>query len=508
MLIDINKGCIPLEISYAKRKIRFLRGYTLVEALFTIAILAMVLVAMIPFIRTVHTSWNLGDRKTELQQNGRVGMEMISRLLRQAKRITGIPNTGSGNFVKFRNTSDNQTTIFYHNIPSSAYSIGNFSLIHENDLVMRTINITGAVNNALLARSLNNFTVDFKNASGQNATKPYDVYAMNITMSLSDPADFIPDVIDVFSSVSLRPGVRINKPVWVGSTSNVTELSMDSLVAGFSSPASVSVNNNTGECWVADTGNNRVKKLSATGSVLLSLTGSAPSMSAPSSVSVNNSTGECWVADTGGSRIRKFSSSGSQTVNTQVSKPKFNAPRTVSVNPNVDPASGQSGVCWVADTGNNLIRKLSSTGTILLDIPGSSPAFSGPRSVSVNTSTGACWVADTGNSRVREFASNGTSILNLTGFNAPRSVSVNSSDNSCWVADTNNSLIKKLSSAGTVLLNLTGFNAPQSVSVNSSDSSCWVADTNNNQVVKLDSEGNEEFRISDFTGPLSVAASP
>jgi len=471
-------------------------GYTLVEALLTISILGLVMVAMIPFIRTVHTAWNLGDRKTELQQNARVGLEMMSRFIRQAKRITGIPSSGSGNFVKFRTgqvvnnifLEDAQTIIFYHNIPGSAYYIGNVGLIKVNDLVMRTIDISGTVNNALLAKSLTNFKIDYKDAQGGVASEPYRVNSLDISMSLSDPQGLIPDQLNIFSTVSIRPAVRINRPVWASAGNYVAELFTDNWITGFSSAASISVNPSTGECWVADTNNNRVKKLSSSGSVSVNVSG----FSQPASVSGNPTTGECWVADTNNNRIKKLSSSGAVVLNLR----GFSRPNSVSVNPT-------TGECWVADTNNNRIKKLSSSGSVSVNVSG----FSRPASVSVNPTTGECWVADTNNNRIKKLSASGAVSVNLTGFRRPQAVSVNPTTRECWVADTNNNRVKKLSSGGSLLVNVTGFSSPRSVSVNSSDGSSWVADNGNNQIVKLDSEGNEEFRISGFQLPLSVADS-
>ena len=474
------------------------KGYTLVEALFTIAILAMVLVAMTPFIRTVHTSWNLGDRKTELQQNGRVGMEMISRLLRQAKRITAIPASGSGNFVKFRIGQvisniffeDAESVIFYHNIASSPYYIGDSGLIHVNDLVVRTIDITGAVNNALLARSLNNFSIDFKNATGQLVTdskKPYDVYSVDISMSLSDPQGLIPDVITVFSSISLRPEVRINKPVWVASGNNIVEVSSDTWFSGFSGPQSVSVNSATGDCWVADTGNNRVRKIAPSGAI----TDFATGFSGPQSVSVNSATGDCWVADTGNNRVRKIAPGGAITDYAT----DCNSPQSVSVN-------SATGDCWVADTGLNRVRKIPPSGAIVNFATG----FSSPQSVSVNPTTGYCWVADTGNNRVRRILPSGT-IANYGNCTLPQSVSVNPTTGDCWVADTGRNRVRKITASGTTTNFPTGFSGPRSVSSAAAIGDCWIADSGNNQIVNLDSDADELFRISGFQSPESITAS-
>jgi len=502
-------------------------GFTLVEALLTVVILGLVLGAMAPFIRIVHTGWNLGDRKTEIQQNARVGLEMISYRLRQAKRITGIPASGSGNFVKFRNALDDQTIIFFHNVSGSPYYIGNTGLIKVNDLVMQIISSGGAVSNALLAKSLNSFTINFKDDTGAITTLPYRVYAMDIQMNLSDPQGLIPDTMNIFSSLSVRPQVRIDKPIWATSGNNVVGLAWDDQISGFSSPSSVSVNNvllvNGRETvWVADTNNHRICRIYWSGSEWLKefVTG----FRNPRAVSVNpaeivSGKETCWVADGDGSksypyRIRRIYATGSTTWNYDTIT-GFNNPYSVSVNSN-EILNGRN-TCWVADMGGNNVRKIywvTTGGGSYTYVNLSLGSNSAPRSVSVNTADNTCWVACSGThpsngNRIRKINSACTSILlTITGFNSPYSVSIDSTIGECWVADTGNNSIKKLSSGGTVLLTKTGFLSPQFVSVISTEHSCWIADTNNNQVVKLDSEGNEEFRISGFTAPLSVASVP
>jgi prepilin-type N-terminal cleavage/methylation domain-containing protein len=503
------------------------KGFTLVEVLLTTAILAMILASMVPFVRTVYNSWNLGDRKTEIQQNGRVGLATMSRYLMQAKRITGIPASGSGNFVKFRDYSDTQTIIFYHNVSGSPYYIGNTGLIKNNDLVIRTIDINGNTANALLANSLYSFNINFKDSLGQIVTKPYNVYFLEISMSLSDSQGLILDILNVFSTISVRPAVRINKLVWLAYGVNVVELSSDTSITGFSNANSISIIPSDGSCWVADTSNNHVKKISSNGAVLVDLSG----ISSPNAVSVNstllvNGKETIWVAETGGNCIRRISWNGSawnsEIITGGTGNARFSSPSSVSVNPS-EIINGKE-TCWVADTGRDRIRRLYWTGSAWTY--DNIANFSGPRSVSANPNEivngkKTCWVADTVGNRVRKIYWSGSAYtytnLSMGTGSSPRFVSVNNTDGTCWVANagtnaSNGNRIRKLSGSGTnpitILLNATGFSTPYAVSANPTEGSCWVADTGNNQVVKLDSEGNEEFRISGFPSPLSVASAP
>ncbi len=412
----------------ADKKRRTKIGITLIEVLVTVSVLALIMAAMVPFIRTVHTAWNLGDRKLQLQQNARVGLDTISRITRQTAKLISIPDTGRGNFIKLKDTLDIQTIIFYHNIPGSPYYSGNSGLIKENDLVMATEEHDPSgkpiINRALLAKSLSNFELYFKDKNGQLTGRPKNVRYIDISMNVTDYENLIPDAIDITSSISIRSETKM-KPVWVATANFVIELSDDNWISGFLNPFSLSVNTATGECWVADTGNNRIKKLSAEGSLLLNLSG-------------------------------------------------FNQPRSVSVNPN-------TGECWVADTGNNRIKKLSAEGTLLVN----ASDFWQPSSVSANFKTGECWVADTNKDRIRKISALGTVLLTRSGFKNPMAVSVYPNTGECWIADTANSRIKKISlSKGNFLLNLANFNHPLSLTVDYENGECWVADTGNNQVMK------------------------
>jgi len=476
---------LPVDKKYSPAK-----GITLVEVLLTVSLLGLIIAAITPFIRTVHTAWNTGDRKIQLQQNARVGLDIISRFARQATRLMNISDTGQGNFIKFKDPLDNLTIIFYHNIPGSPYFSGNSGLISENDLVMQTIESdpsgTPIINNALLAKSLSDFEIYFRDKNGQLTAQANDVGYIDIKMNVTDSENLIPDSIDLATSITIRSEVRM-KPVWIASNTFVIELSTDNWIAGFSTPACVSVNSDTGECWVADTGNNRIKKLTALGVVELNRAG----FNQPRSVSANPTTGECWVADTGNNRIVKLSSSGAILLNLG----GFQQPRSVSANPT-------TGECWVADTGNNRIVKLSAQGSILANISDSWQS----NYVSVNPATGECWVADTDKDQVRKISPGGKILLTRKGLKDPQAISVNPATGDCWVADTGANRIKKLSAdKGALLLNLKDFNRPLSISVDGDTGDCWVADTDNNQIIKLDAAGNEELRLSGFSLPSAIS---
>jgi serine/threonine protein kinase len=182
-----------------------------------------------------------------------------------------------------------------------------------------------------------------------------------------------------------------------------------------------------GNIYVADTGNNTIRKIAPNGivSTLAGLAGSHGSEDgignsarfwAPFGVAVDNS-GNVYVSDTLNNTIRKISVSG--TVTTLAGKARdpgsddgigtvarFRNPWGVAVD--------GSGNIYVADSSNDQIRKIAPDGRVStlagkagemgLDNGDGNPArarFNGPFGVAVDT-IGRVYVADTGNSVIRQ----------------------------------------------------------------------------------------------------------
>jgi hypothetical protein len=238
---------------------------------------------------------------------------------------------------------------------------------------------------------------------------------------------------------------------------------------------------------IADTGNNRIRRVSPTGVIATvagngtasfggdgdSATGAA--LNAPRDVAALPD-GSFLIADTGNNRIRLVTTSGIiQTVagggeglgdGGLASSAGLNAPSSVA------PIIG--GGYLIADTGDNLIRRVDATGTITTVAGTGTPGAAGdgglPKNAQLNapqgvtiTADGAVFIGDTGNHKIREIntqgtistvAGNGTPGFSGDGglptqaqLNNPRGVAA--SGGLLWTADSGNNRVRRISNVTT-----------------------------------------------------------
>jgi hypothetical protein len=342
-----------------------------------------------------------------------------------------------------------------------------------------------------------------------------------------------------FAAQSL-PGQVYNFSTLAGTVGSPGSTNATGTSASFDLPTGVAVNS-SGDVFVADTTNNLIREITIEGVVSTfagsgaaghhDANGTSATFAEPKGIAVD-SNGNLFVADTFNDTIRRIDTSGNVTTyagiavtsgstnsNTVATLATFKNPAAVAVD--------SSGNVYVADTGNNLIRKIApgsgSVGGAVTTIADSSALLNAPAGIAVDSTSGSVYVADTDNSVIKVIASGGAvSILagqagdpgttNGTGaaaqFFFPVGITLGSSG-ILYVCDTGNLTIRKVTEAGVVTTiggtpgtstfangtdSYATFNSPEGIAVDGDI--LFVADSEN-QVIR---EGIPLTANGDLTG--------
>lgn len=300
-----------------------------------------------------------------------------------------------------------------------------------------------------------------------------------------------------------------------------------------------------GNVYIADTFNHTIRKIAPSGNVTtlagspgqagyLNGWGSAARFNFPVGVAVDNQ-GNVYVADTSNHTIRKIAPDGLVTrvagqpgfsgsldgKSSPLGKAgRFNNPFSLTLD--------SSGNIYVADFGNQTIRKITPAGlvTTLAGQPGiagglngtnGNALFSSPEGVAVDAA-GNVFVADAGNDAIRRITPQGvvTTVAGRVGisgsadgasgtntFSSPGNLTIDSAGN-LYVVDTQNHTVRTISPAGDVAT-LAGappaspgavdgpadqatFSSPQAIALDSA-TNLWVADTFAHLIRKITPDG-------------------
>jgi DNA-binding beta-propeller fold protein YncE len=332
------------------------------------------------------------------------------------------------------------------------------------------------------------------------------------------------------------------------------------MAASFNTPES-GVFDNQGNLYVADFGNNEIRKITATGVVstfagstsggFADGNGTSARFLAPAGIAIDNH-GNLYVADQANCAIRKIDASGNVTTiagNGTIgyadgtgSGAIFNGPIGIGV----DTLGGN---LYVADTYNNVIRKIVISTGVVTTIAGSQTSGStdatvttNPAAASFNSPRGLCvrtvgapnaynlyiFIADYSNNKIREIITNtnpATVVYTLAGnssnspgftngapgsFNSPNGTATGFAKNGTaefFIADASNHVIRYAQAdpttviaydlpvstlAGTGIPGLVNgsylvaeFDDPDGVAFNPSDGNLYVMDFNNNAIRKI-----------------------
>ena len=146
--------------------------------------------------------------------------------------------------------------------------------------------------------------------------------------------------------------------------------------------------------------------------------GAAAAFNTPSAIALDH-LGNLYVADTGNHAIRRIAPDGAVTTLAGNGSPGYvnGIGRAAQFNGPVGIAVDDAGIVYVADTYNDRIRRIAKDGTVttlagtgkpnLFDGPGPAAAFDTPSALAVDHD-GNLYIADTGNNAVRRLRPDGT----------------------------------------------------------------------------------------------------
>jgi len=306
--------------------------------------------------------------------------------------------------------------------------------------------------------------------------------------------------------------------------------------ATFNQPNAISFDT-AGNYYVADYGNHLIRKITRGGTVStfagisgttgkIDASGTQATFKFPAGIAVT-STGTVYIADSGNNVIRSITAGG--TVTTRAgggaaggvaagytdatgTSAKFNKPNSVTLDKN--------GNLYVADQNNNAIRKVTPAGVVTTVVGSStgvsgsmngafaSALFNGPQDIAV-TMDGNLFVADSGNNRIRFVNMSAQTVSTAVGSTAgytdgpatsalvsgPQGLSLDAAGN-LYISDYGNNVIRMLMPNGVVMTvagngtagykdgvgNSVQFKLPQEVRVSPLDGLLYVPDSGNNAI--------------------------
>jgi DNA-binding beta-propeller fold protein YncE len=238
----------------------------------------------------------------------------------------------------------------------------------------------------------------------------------------------------------------------------------------------------SGNVYIADYGNSRVLKETASANTYTESTVPTSSLSGPSGVAVDGS-GNLYIADSANNRVLKETLSAGSYTESTVPTSALNWPSGIAVD--------GSGDVYIADTGNNRVLMETLSAGSYTESTAPTSALSYPSGVAVDGS-GNLYIADSGNNRALvETLSAGSyteSIVPTSALSFPAGLTVDGSGN-IFIADSGNSRVLKEMLSASIYVESTvptsGLNWPSGVAVDGSGN-VYIADSGNNRMLKED----------------------
>jgi sugar lactone lactonase YvrE len=314
------------------------------------------------------------------------------------------------------------------------------------------------------------FQANLSNASGVTLDKEGNTY-------IADPDNYRIRLISATSGI-INTVAGFGVPGFNGDNRLATTASLDD-------PTSVALDDQ-GNFFIADSRNSRIRKVNISTEIITTVAGngdvgfsgdgdlaSKASLNQPTGL-VFDSQGNFFIADSGNNRIRKVTLS-TGIINTIAGNGAagFSGDNQLAINASLNSPSsiflGRDGSLFIADSGNNRIRKIDGNGIISTIAGNGRLGADGDGALAINASlnnpfglaldiNGNLLIADTGNNKIRQVDLKTGLIKTLVGsgvrgyigdgrvainanLNAPKNITVDSSGN-ILIADTGNTAIR------------------------------------------------------------------
>jgi sugar lactone lactonase YvrE len=284
----------------------------------------------------------------------------------------------------------------------------------------------------------------------------------------------------------------------------------DGKQSAFSDPFGIAIAAD-GTIYVADAGeSNRIRKISPDGNVTTLAggregfadgAGAAASFNTPSALALGPD-GNLYVADTGNNRIRKITPDGTvSTVAGDGTAGYVDGPATnAQFNGPIGLAVGAGGDIYVADTYNDVIRMITTEGQVTTIAGGGTPGYAdGEQKIALfDTPSGiivvensSLIVADTGNRCLRKVSAEGSvTTLPISGEELSRPIGLAfSHDHFLYVTELDRSRVVQVAPDGVARVIATQFNQPTGMVIGphaNKPTELFVADSGNYLIRKLD----------------------
>jgi DNA-binding beta-propeller fold protein YncE len=330
---------------------------------------------------------------------------------------------------------------------------------------------------------------------------------------------------------------------FAGSTGTSGWLDATGSSAQFAYPSAIATDSQ-GNLYVADADNNMVRKITTPGASVTTLagslggrgyidaTGNAARFDDPHTV-VSDAVGNLYVADRGNNVIRKIALGGVVTTlagDAGVTGANDGSGLVATFNQPSGLALDSHGNLYVADSLNNTIRKITPAGVVstfagtagvtgAADGTAASAQFNTPYGLSIDA-TDTLYLSDYGNSTIRKITTPDAIVTTIAGtpgtsgyadgtgaaaqFSGPYGIAVNQTTGNIYVADRFNETVRMVTAAGVVTTvagsplatdysDGTGtaahFHWPAAVAIDQTNGVLYVCDYLHNEIRKIDSGG-------------------